>query len=115
MVFSAGRGASVIAVTVVHTLVAPCLADEEGQGLGELGDVGTEAVATLARVLEGVGVAGVLVCGGGLGGWLQTDQLEAWVSRSSFKVNGTRKSLQGTVSSAAGTSSLCQRTRRSLG
>lgn len=75
VVLSAGRRAGVVAVAGGHALVAPLLADEEGQCLGVLGDVGPEAVAALAGVVKGVGVASVVVCGGGLGRWLQADQL----------------------------------------
>lgn len=76
VVLSAVGGALVVAGTaVVDTLVAPLLADEEGECLGVLGDVGVETVGAFAVIGEVVGVAAVGVCGGGLGGRLQADEL----------------------------------------
>ena len=75
VVLSAGGRAGVVAGAAGHALVAPLLADEEGQCLGVLGDVGAEAVAALAGVVKSVGIAGVVVCCGGLGRRLQADQL----------------------------------------
>ena len=76
MVLSAGRCASVVALAaVVDTLVAPLLALEERNGLGVLCHVGGDAVAADAREGQGGGVTCVALGSGGLGGWLQADQL----------------------------------------
>lgn len=86
MVLSARGGAGVIAVAVGDALGAPLGADEVGQSLSELSDVGAEAVTTLAGVCEGVCVAAVVVHGAGLRGWLQADQLEECVSMFGLSV-----------------------------
>lgn len=54
VVGTAAVGAGVVTVAVVHTLVAPLLADEEGESLRVLGDVGRDAVFANARVGQGV-------------------------------------------------------------
>jgi len=67
-----GAGAS---SAVLDAVVAPLLADVEGQGLAVLGDVGGDVVLAHAAVLERVGVALVLVGGhGGHAGLLQADE-----------------------------------------
>jgi hypothetical protein len=75
VVLLAGGSAGVVAVAALHTLVAPFLADEEGHGLGVLSHIGRESVAAHAGVIQGIGVACVVVCGEGVRGCLQADQL----------------------------------------
>lgn len=75
MLLAAVGGAGVVAAARRHALVAPFLADEEGEGLRVLGHVGAEAVAAFAVVGQIGGVAVVRVGGGGFGGGLQADEL----------------------------------------
>lgn len=73
MVLTTSRGAGVVAAAVGDALVAPFLADEEGERLAVFGDVGALAVGADAGVGQAAGVAGVGVgCGGG-GGGLEAD------------------------------------------
>jgi hypothetical protein len=65
MISATSALARTVAGAVGDALVAPFLADVEGEGLGVFGDVGGEAVGADAGVGEGGGVAGV---GGGVEG-----------------------------------------------
>lgn len=57
VVLTAGTLARSIAVAVIGAVGSPLLADEEGQGLGVLGDVGRDAVITDAFIGQVVRVA----------------------------------------------------------
>lgn len=50
---TAAAFATVLAIAVLHTLVAPFGADVVGEGLGELGDVGGDVVFADAGICEG--------------------------------------------------------------
>jgi hypothetical protein len=67
--------ACVVAVAASYAVVAPCLADEEGEGLRVLGDVGDNAVLADAGVCELIRIALVLLGGhGGHAGLLKADE-----------------------------------------
>lgn len=74
VLFAAVGGAGIVGAAGGHALVAPFLADEEGEGLGVLGDVGAQAVGAFAVVGQVVRVT-VVGCGGvgGFGGGLEAD------------------------------------------
>lgn len=64
-----------VAVAVGDTLVAPLLADEEGQRLGVLGDVGGDAVIADTAVAQRIGIAVVDLSGlGGDAGLLKANE-----------------------------------------
>lgn len=61
MVGTAAAGAGVVAVAVAFALVAPLLADEEGNRLGVLSNVGSDTIFANAGVGQLVRVAVVLL------------------------------------------------------
>jgi len=84
VLLAAGGRASVVRSAVAHALISPLLTDEEGQGLGVLGDVGRGAVAADALEGQGVWIASVLLGNGGIGGELEADELGGYVSGRSL-------------------------------
>jgi len=66
--------AGVVLAAAFDALVAPFLANVEGDGLRVLGYVGGLAVCADAAVGEGIRVTCVGFCGGGVSGVLQADQ-----------------------------------------
>lgn len=100
MVLTAGGHAGVVAAAVFGALNNPSLADVEGQGLRELGDVGGDAVFADAAV--GQGILGVYVSLGfsQVLGLLRSGR-EGWPI-----VLRTSRVLQVSLSSIAGLSSL---------
>lgn len=63
VVGATGVLACVVAVAASYAFVAPCLADEEGEGLRVLGDVGDNTVLADAGVCEIIRIALVLLGG----------------------------------------------------
>lgn len=75
MVRTTALGASVIAVAVVYTLVAPFLADVERKSLRVLSDVGRDAVFANTSVAQLVRVAIIFLSSqGGNTGLLEADK-----------------------------------------
>lgn len=75
VILATGALAGRIVAAVGDAVVSPLLADEEGQGLRVLGDVGRQAVVADALVGEVVSVAAVFLGGHGVdAGLLQTDE-----------------------------------------
>ena len=74
VVLATGADASGVGAAVAGALVAPFLADEEGQGLGVFGDVGALAVGAHAAVGQVDGVARVAFGLGAGGRGVEADQ-----------------------------------------
>lgn len=75
MVGTASVLAGVVTVAVINAVVAPLLADEEGEGLRILGDVGNDAVLAHTLVGQVIGIAGILGRGhGGDAGLLKANE-----------------------------------------
>lgn len=74
MVRTTALGASVIAVAVVYTLVAPFLADVERKSLRVLSDVGRDAVFANTSVAQLVRVAIIFLSSQGNTGLLEADK-----------------------------------------